>query len=276
MRLQAPAVARPAAGASRQLRRSARPLLTVEEVSIRFGGVEALRSISLDVRPGAITALIGPNGAGKTTTFNCVSGIYRPDKGRILIQDRPVTGSAPQLRPQLGLARTYQQPQIFADLTVRENLDMGLRMQERLGRRFLFAPALNRASRGEKATEIARLCGYEGPLDAYADSLSFGALRVVEVARALCLAPDLLMLDEPAAGLDVHSITALTGLLASLRDTGVGVLLIEHDMGVVMGLADDIVVLDFGEVIARGSAAEVRRSPKVIEAYLGDQGGNDA
>ncbi len=243
-------------------------ILAVRGLSIRFGGLQALDQVTLVARTGEVTGVIGPNGAGKTTFFNCVSGLYRPDSGEITYEGGVLRGSA-VARGRLGLGRTFQTPRLFASLSVLDNLRLGCAVATAAGRPYQFEPSLSRLCVDERAERIARIVGFRGDLAVPAGALSFGDLRVVEFARALCAAPRLMMLDEPASGLDTERAGDLVGLLRRLADLGLAILLIEHDMSFVMGLCDTITVLDFGTVLAQGTPAEVQTNEAVIEAYLG-------
>jgi branched-chain amino acid transport system ATP-binding protein len=243
-------------------------ILVVRGLSIRFGGLQALDNVDLVARTGEVTGVIGPNGAGKTTFFNCVSGLYSPDSGRIIYETNALRGSA-VARGRLGLGRTFQTPRLFASLSVLDNLLLGCSIAASTGRGYQFEPSLSRLRPDERAERIARIVGFRGDLALPAGALSFGDLRVIEFARALCAAPRLLMLDEPASGLDTERAGDLVALLRRLADLGLAILLIEHDMTFVMGLCDTITVLDFGTVLAQGTPAEVQTNDAVIEAYLG-------
>jgi ABC-type branched-subunit amino acid transport system ATPase component len=245
-----------------------RELLSVEDLSIDFGGVQALRDVRLRVRTGEVTGVIGPNGAGKSTLFNCLSGLIAPDRGIVTFNGTPLRG-APSVRARRGLGRTFQTPRLFKSLSVLDNLLFGCETADWSGHRYVFDPRLGRLPQGERAVRIARMVGFRGDVSAAAGSLPFGDLRTVELARALCGAPQLLMLDEPASGLDADQADTFVGLLRELGDMGLAVLLIEHDMALVMGLCKRITVLDFGQVIAEGTPDEVQRNETVISAYLG-------
>jgi branched-chain amino acid transport system ATP-binding protein len=249
-------------------------LLSVEHVGIRFGGVTALADVSLELNRGEILGLIGPNGAGKTTLFNCISGVLEPSSGRIRFEDRNIAGLKPHERARRGIARTFQNLQLWGTMTVLENCKMPI---DALGNRGILSDALRLpwASAAEKrADERAR--GVLHALDLlhyqheFAADLPVGIQRRVEIARALCMRPQLLLLDEPASGLDAEETIRLADLLARVRDRfKVSILLVDHDMSLVMRACHYIYVLDFGEMISAGRPEQVRNDPKVIGAYLG-------
>ena len=245
-----------------------REILTVTDLAIHFGGVHALDGVNLVARTAEIAGVIGPNGAGKTTFFNCLSGLLTPDRGEIIFDGHRLHRS-PAHRGRHGLGRTFQTPRLFGSLSVLDNLIFGCRTADAARREYVFDPGLRRLSHTERGSRLARMVGFRGDLNAPAGSLPFGDLRTVELARALCSAPSLLMLDEPASGLDVAQAEDFIDLLRTLSDLGLSILLIEHDMSLVMGICDYITVLDFGEVIAEGTPSEIQRNEAVIEAYLG-------
>jgi len=245
-------------------------ILTIEGLSIHFGGVHALKDLSLDVNRGEVTGVIGPNGAGKTTLFNCLSGLLRPNHGHMVFNGHPLRATGtPMMRARRGLGRTFQTPRLFRSLSVLDNLVLGCQVADAAKLTYDFDPSLDGVPDRQRAARIARLVGYHGRLEAYAASLPFGDLRIVELARALCAAPKMLMLDEPASGLDVEQALGLVDLLRSLAELGLAILLIEHDMSVVMGVCERITVLDFGTVIAVGTPEEVQNNQDVLDAYLG-------
>ena len=247
-----------------------RELLVIEDLAISFGGIHALREVSLTARTGEVAGVIGPNGAGKTTLFNCISGLLTPDRGSITFDGHHLHAMGnPMLRARRGIGRTFQTPRLFRSVSVLDNLMMGCRAATAAKRSYDFDPTLQALRPEDRARRIADLVGYGGAIDAPASSLSFGEMRVVELARTLCASPSLLMLDEPASGLDVEQAQDLVALVRDLADLGLAVLLIEHDMSVVMGVCEDITVLDFGSVIARGAPREIQENQDVIDAYLG-------
>ncbi len=251
------------------------PVLELRDVGVRFGGAAAVEGVSFRVHAGEVVGLIGPNGAGKTVTFNVVSGLQRPTTGTVHFGGRDVTATAAHLRAHRGMARTFQVVQLFAGMTVRENVMVAAHRFTRAGvvTDALRLPGRRRALRqaGERADAVLSFLGLEDLAGLSAESLPVGQARLVELARALCLRPSLLLLDEPASGLDHVETVAFVELLARIRDVlGCAILLVEHDMGVVMPLCDHVVVLDLGRVLAQGAPAAVRADPAVQAAYLGD------
>ena len=249
-------------------------MLAVREVSIAFGGVVALDGVSFDVEPGGICGLIGPNGAGKTTLFNCVSRLYTPNRGGIEFDGHDLLRRAPHEIAGLGIARTFQNLGLVQSLTVRENVMLGAHHRLRAGfvSAALARPAVRREERELRADSDGILERLEltAVADRRAGDLPHGTLKRVELARALCIRPRLLMLDEPASGLNHEEVVALGDLLLSLREEfELTVLLVEHNMGLVTRVCDDVVVLHLGERIARGSPAEISANERVIDAYLG-------
>ena len=263
--------------------RASAPLLAVEGLTMRFGGLIAIDTLSFAARNGDITALIGPNGAGKTTVFNCITGFYRPSSGSIAL--RHADGAEFRLERMAGhriarrarLARTFQNVRLFAGMTVLENLLVAQHnpLMAATGFGVLAVFGLGRYRAAERvaiarATEWLQAVGLYGRADDPAGALPYGAQRRLEIARAMCTEPVLLCLDEPAAGLNPHETDELNALLLRIRAGGCSILLIEHDMGVVMRISDHIVVLDHGRKISDGRPEEVRTDPHVIAAYLGE------
>jgi ABC-type branched-subunit amino acid transport system ATPase component/ABC-type branched-subunit amino acid transport system permease subunit len=246
-------------------------LLEVNKARKQFGGVIAVNDVSFDVQAGEIVALIGPNGAGKSTTFNLITGVLPATGGAISALGRPIQRATPQEIVKLGISRTFQHVKLVPDMTVLENVAIGAHLRGKAGAlssMFRLDRADEARLLAEAARQIARV-GLAEQIDQPAGSLSLGQQRIVEIARALCVDPMLLLLDEPAAGLRHLEKQRLAALLRQLRDGGMSVLLVEHDMGFVMDLADRIVVLDFGTKIAEGTPAAIKSNPDVIKAYLG-------
>src|SRR4051812_8619206 len=246
-------------------------LLHIENARKQFGGVVAVNDVSFDVQSREIVALIGPNGAGKSTTFNLITGVLKATAGKISVIGESVDNAAPQDVVKLGVARTFQHVKLVPDMTVLENVAIGAHLRGRAGAlagMFRFDRTEEAKLLAEAARQIERV-GLGDQIDQMAGSLSLGQQRIVEIARALCVDPLLLLLDEPAAGLRHMEKQRLAALLRQLRDGGMSVLLVEHDMGFVMDLADRIVVLDFGTKIAEGTPAAIKTNPDVIKAYLG-------
>ncbi|MDH2387105.1 branched-chain amino acid ABC transporter ATP-binding protein/permease [Bradyrhizobium sp. CER78] len=246
-------------------------LLHIEKARKQFGGVLAVNDVSFDVNAREIVALIGPNGAGKSTTFNLITGVLAATGGKILVQGKEVENAPPQEVVKLGVSRTFQHVKLVPDMTVLENVAIGAHLRGNSGA-IASMLRLDRADEAKLLAEAARQIervGLSDQIDQLAGSLSLGQQRIVEIARALCVDPMLLLLDEPAAGLRHMEKQRLAALLRQLRDGGMSVLLVEHDMGFVMDLADRIVVLDFGTKIAEGTPAAIKRNPDVIKAYLG-------
>jgi branched-chain amino acid transport system ATP-binding protein len=249
-------------------------LLETRSLDRSFGGLHAVKDVSFDVTRGAIKAIIGPNGAGKTTLFNLIAGTIAPHGGAVLFRGKPITGWKPHAVAGLGIARTFQTTKLFSHMTVLENVMVGRHTRTRSG---FFAGMLNlprtwreeRESRTKAAAilEDLGLGAYAGQI---ASNLPFGRQRLVEFARALATEPALLLLDEPAAGLNIYETNELAELIVRIRDWGVTCLVVEHDMSLVMNISDDVVVLDQGQKIAEGPPRVIQRNPEVIRIYLGD------
>ncbi|MBA3997636.1 MAG: high-affinity branched-chain amino acid ABC transporter ATP-binding protein LivG [Candidatus Accumulibacter sp. 66-26] len=248
-------------------------LLEVNKLSKAFGGVKAVQNVSFSIDAGIVYSVIGPNGAGKTTLFNLITGVYTPSEGEIRLDGKEIAGAGPHTLARLGVARTFQNLQVCMNMTALENVMVGahLRLDRNLIKAALRFPALRRRD-GELRDEAAALMHFVG-LDKYvaarADAMPYGALKRLEIARALAAKPRLLFLDEPAAGLNPKETIEVDHLVRKVADSGVTVVLVEHDMKMVMNLSDRILVLDYGKKLTEGSAAEVRRNPDVIAAYLG-------
>ncbi|CAK8710570.1 Branched-chain amino acid ABC transporter ATP binding protein [Candidatus Electrothrix gigas] len=254
-------------------------ILEVSGLTMQFGGIKALDKLDLRIRHGEIAALIGPNGAGKTTFFNCLTGIYKPTSGTIRVsppgrESKRLNGLKPNKVTEQGLARTFQNIRLFQDMSVLENVMIGCHCRTKA--RVLGAIFRDKGTRKEEKEVVARSysllekIGLAELADEFAKNLPYGAQRKLEIARALATDPALLLLDEPAAGMNPQETAELDDLITEIRDDGISILLIEHDMKLVMSLSDHIFVMDYGKKIAQGTPNQVRNNPEVIRAYLGE------
>ncbi len=258
------------------------PILDVKQLTMKFGGLRALDKVDLDVRQGEIVALIGPNGAGKTTFFNCITGMYDPTGGDVLIsppkngRTQRINGIKPNKITEKGLARTFQNIRLFHNMTVLENVMIGCHCRMKAG--ILGAVLRGASTRREeeaviqKSYTILKKIGLEKYVNDFAKNLPYGAQRRLEIARAMATDPFILLLDEPAAGMNPQETHELDELIIRIRENeGISILLIEHDMKLVMSLSDRIFVMDYGKKIAQGTPKEIRKNPAVIKAYLGEE-----
>ena len=252
--------------------------LKVENLSISFGGLKALSGVSFAVKEGEIYSIIGPNGAGKTTVFNCISGIYKPSSGRIFFKEREITLSKPHQVAEVGIARTFQNIELFAHMTTMDNLMLGRHTKLKTG---LWAGAtfLTRRSRAAReeiqnrqaVEEIVDFLELQAARDQRVINLPYGTQKLVELGRALALEPEVLLLDEPSAGMNLEEKENLIFSIRDIRDDfGITVLLVEHDMNLVMGISDRVLALNYGQVIAEEAPQEVQKHPEVLKAYLGE------
>ena len=248
-------------------------MLTITNLSKSFGGVHAVQDVSFTVKEGNIHSVIGPNGAGKTTLFNLITGVYTPTKGEILLNGENVAAMPPDALARRGMSRTFQNLQVCMNMTAIDNVMVGahLRLNQNLFASMLRLPSVRRADAAcrDEAAGLMEFVGVGRHIDDEAGQMSYGALKRLEIARALAAKPKVLLLDEPAAGLNHTETGEIEALIRKVAQSGVTVVLVEHDMKLVMNLSDHILVLDYGKKLAEGTAAEVRANPDVVAAYLG-------
>ena len=248
-------------------------LLQVKDLSIHFGGVKAVQNVDFTIDAGIVYSVIGPNGAGKTTLFNLITGVYKPTTGEIKLDGEAIHGKSPNELARRGVARTFQNLQICMNMSAIENVMVGahLRLDRNLIKAALRLPSITRrdAELRAEASELMRFVGLDQYLEARADSMPYGALKRLEIARALAMKPRVIFLDEPAAGLNPKETIEVDHLVRKVADSGITVVLVEHDMKMVMNLSDRILVLDYGKKLAEGTGDEIRKNPDVIAAYLG-------
>jgi len=251
-------------------------LFVAEDIAIRFGGIRAVEGVSFAVAPGEVFSIIGPNGAGKTTIFNLISRIYNASAGRLVFAGEDITRIAPHRIAGLGIARTFQNIELFANATLLQNLLIGRHCHSRVGllSQLAFLPSVRRAEivHRERAEDVIAFLGLQRYRDQLIANLPYGIRKVVELGRALCTQPKLLLLDEPSSGLNVDETEEMAFWIEDIKkDLGITVIMVEHDMNLVSAVSDRVMALNYGRILAMGTAAEVQRDPEVIRAYLGGE-----
>jgi branched-chain amino acid transport system ATP-binding protein len=251
-------------------------LLSAQGLGVRFGGLNAVSNLSFEVNEGKILSIIGPNGAGKSTVFNCLTGFVRPSSGTVLMKGKPIHGFSPNRIVQKGIARTFQTIRLFKGLTVEQNVMSGLHIRTNTSVfSALFHPPKYRREEElvkEEVSRILKFVGLEEKADNRAADLSYGEQRKLEIARALATQPDILLLDEPAAGMNHSEKNNLRELIYAIRDSGTTIVIIEHDMQLIMDISDWIIVLHYGELLVEGLPEDIKKDQRVIESYLGEEG----
>jgi len=254
-------------------------LLSINDLSISFGGLDALTNVSMDVEAGRIVSIIGPNGAGKTTIFNCITGIYRPDRGSIVFQGKKTIGKKPHRMAQMGIARTFQNIELFTHLSTMDNLLLGRHIHMKTGifggATFLgrnFPAAREESVHRERVERIIEFLEIEASRDIPVAALPYGTRKLVELGRALAMEPSLLLLDEPSAGMNQEEKRDMMFWIRDIRDDfQITIVMVEHDMNLVMDVSDEVLALNFGIKLVQGTPEEVRNNPEVLEAYLGEE-----